>query len=89
MELAGKIANVVGYRGRLATDPTKPDGAPRKLLDITKLTSLGWRPKIGLDEGLASTYQWYLDNAPRETEETIASGLPPSVASTLLREMLE
>jgi len=89
LELAGKIANVVGYRGRLATDPTKPDGAPRKLLDITKLTSLGWRPKIGLDEGLASTYQWYLDNAPRETEETIASGLPPSVASTLLREMLE
>ena len=43
--------------GEIVTDPSKPDGTPRKLLDISKLASLGWHPKIGLEEGLASTYQ--------------------------------
>ena len=48
-------------------DLTKPDGAPRKLLDSAQVQSLGWKPKVGLAEGLASTYQWYMDNVRIET----------------------
>jgi GDP-L-fucose synthase len=59
LELAKLIAAVVGYTGRIITDPSKPDGTPRKLLDISKITSLGWRPRISLEQGLASTYAWY------------------------------
>jgi GDP-L-fucose synthase len=66
-ELAELIAGVVGYKGRLEWDLTKPDGAPRKLLDSAQIQSLGWKPKVGLAEGLASTYQWYMDNAGIET----------------------
>lgn len=58
-ELAELIAGVVGYEGRLEWDLTKPDGAPRKLLDSARIQSLGWKPSIGLAAGLASTYQWY------------------------------
>jgi GDP-L-fucose synthase len=58
-ELAQLIADTVGYRGALKFDPTKPDGTPRKLLDTTRLTALGWRPGIRLKAGLASTYDWY------------------------------
>jgi GDP-L-fucose synthase len=63
-ELAGLIAEVVGFKGRLVFDATKPDGTPRKLLDVTKLAGLGWRAKIGLRDGLAATYRWFLENAP-------------------------
>lgn len=66
-ELAELIAGVVGYEGRLEWDLTKPDGAPRKLLDSTQIQSLGWKPKVGLAEGLASTYRWYMDNVRIET----------------------
>ncbi len=59
-ELAELIAEVVGYQGRLAWDLTKPDGAPRKLLDSARIQSLGWKPSVGLAAGLASTYQWYV-----------------------------
>ncbi len=59
-ELAELIAGVVGYEGRLEWDLTKPDGAPRKLLDSARIQSLGWKPSIGLAAGLASTYQWYV-----------------------------
>jgi GDP-L-fucose synthase len=59
LELAKLIATVVGFKGEIATDPSKPDGMPRKLLDIGKITGLGWRPRIGLREGLTSTYAWY------------------------------
>lgn len=59
-ELAELIAGVVGYQGRLEWDLTKPDGAPRKLLDSARIQSLGWKPKVGLAAGLASTYQWYV-----------------------------
>ena len=58
-ELAQLIADTVGFRGALKFDPAKPDGPPRKLLDTTRLTSLGWRPAIRLKAGLASTYDWY------------------------------
>lgn len=66
-DLAELIAGVVGYKGRLEWDLTKPDGAPRKLLDSARIQSLGWKPKVGLAEGLSSTYQWYVDNARIET----------------------
>lgn len=59
-ELAELIAGVVGYQGRLEWDLTKPDGAPRKLLDSTRIQSLGWKPSVGFAAGLASTYQWYV-----------------------------
>jgi len=59
LELARLIADVVGFTGEIVADPSKPDGTPRKLLDISKLKSLGWHPKIGLEDGLASTYTWF------------------------------
>jgi GDP-L-fucose synthase len=58
-ELASLVATATGYRGRLVFDTSKPDGAPRKLLDVTRLTALGWVPRIGLAEGISSTYAWY------------------------------
>ncbi len=61
-ELAETVCQVVGYQGDLAFDHTKPDGTPRKLLDMTKLTTLGWRPKIPLTEGIRGAYQWFLEN---------------------------
>lgn len=67
-ELAEMIAHVVGYRGRLEWDLTKPDGAPRKLLDSTRIRSLGWKPQIGLGQGLAETYRWYVRQVETETE---------------------
>ena len=64
-ELASLVARVVGFRGEIATDPSKPDGVTRKLLEVRKLTSLGWKAKIELELGLAETYRWYLDNFPQ------------------------
>ncbi|MBP6108095.1 MAG: NAD-dependent epimerase/dehydratase family protein [Steroidobacteraceae bacterium] len=61
-ELATMVARVVGYAGRLSFDPSKPDGTPRKLLDISRLQGLGWRPQIRLEEGLWQTYAWFLEN---------------------------
>ena len=59
--LAEKIARTVGFEGRLVFDTSKPDGTPRKLIDSSRIQALGWKPRIGLDEGIASTYQWFLD----------------------------
>ena len=59
-ELAETIAAVVGYTGKLTQDTTKPDGTPRKLLDVSRLTELGWKAQIGLEEGIRETYEWYL-----------------------------
>jgi len=61
-ELAELVADVVGYRGKIVYDTSKPDGTPRKLLDVSKLTALGWRPKISLREGIRQTYEWYVSN---------------------------
>ncbi len=61
-ELALAISDVVGYRGTLRFDTAKPDGSPRKLLDISRLHQLGWRPRISLLEGIRMTYDWYLSN---------------------------
>ncbi|HEY9391125.1 MAG TPA: GDP-L-fucose synthase [Mycobacteriales bacterium] len=58
--LAELVARVVGYPGRLVFDHTKPDGMPRKLLDVSRLDRLGFRPRVSLEDGVRSTYQWYL-----------------------------
>jgi GDPmannose 4,6-dehydratase/GDP-L-fucose synthase len=63
-ELAQMVAAVTGFRGRLEFDPTKPDGAPRKLMDVSRLAAMGWQARIGLEEGIADAYRWYLQNAP-------------------------
>ncbi len=61
-ELAGIVADIVGFTGRIVTDPTKPDGTPRKVLDVSRIAALGWQPRIGLREGIASTWEWYRRN---------------------------
>jgi GDP-L-fucose synthase len=58
-DLATLIAEVVGYRGPIHWDSTKPDGTPRKLLDIGKMTALDWNPRIPLKAGIGKTYEWY------------------------------
>ena len=63
-DLAKRIADVVGFSGNVVCDTSKPDGTPRKLLDVRRLKALGWQAKIPLEEGLRKTYQWYL----KETE---------------------
>jgi|SRR5690554_620825 len=60
-DLAGLISEIVGFRGRLNFDPTKPDGTPRKLMDVSKLHGMGWRHSTNLREGIAKSYQDYLD----------------------------
>ena len=59
-ELAETIKKVVGFTGRLAFDVTKSDGAPRKLIDVSRLSNMGWKYSVGLKDGLEKTYQWYL-----------------------------
>ena len=61
-ELAELVATVVGFTGRLAFDASKPDGTPRKLLDVTRMEALGWRPRLDLEEGIRGTYRWFLSN---------------------------
>jgi len=59
-ELAETVARVTGFGGRLSFDATKPDGAPRKLMDVSRLAQLGWRASIGLEQGIRGTYDWFL-----------------------------
>jgi GDP-L-fucose synthase len=59
-ELAELIASITGFKGQIVFDATKPDGTARKLMDVTKLERLGWKASIGLREGLADTYRWFL-----------------------------
>lgn len=59
-EIAQKLKEIIGYKGDIFFDTSKPDGTPRKIMDSSKIRSIGWKPKIGLDEGLCLTYQWYL-----------------------------
>lgn len=61
-ELAQLIKKIVGYKGEIVFDRTKPDGTPRKLLDVSKLFNLGWRPRIRLEDGIRSTYEWFVQN---------------------------
>lgn len=62
-ELATIVAGVIGYQGPIVWDTSKPDGTPRKLLDSSKITGTGWRPRIELEEGIRTTYEWYLATA--------------------------
>lgn len=62
-ELAETIAEVTGFQGRLVFDTTKPDGTPRKLMDVSRLADMGWRARIALREGLVDAYRWFLEHA--------------------------
>jgi len=64
-DAAELVRKIVGFSGDIAWDATRPDGTPRKLLDISRLAKLGWEPRIGLEEGLSSTYQWWLENTKK------------------------
>lgn len=64
--IAEMLADIVGFKGKLIFDTSKPDGTPRKIMDSSRLNALGWRPSISLDEGLRSTYEWYLQNVARK-----------------------
>ncbi|CAM5288396.1 GDP-L-fucose synthase OS=Stutzerimonas stutzeri OX=316 GN=fcl PE=3 SV=1 [Stutzerimonas stutzeri] len=61
-ELAGTVARVTGFNGRLEFDASKPDGTPRKLMDVSRLAALGWKASISLEEGLRDAYSWFLNN---------------------------
>jgi len=65
-ELAELICDVVGYNGEVLWDKTKPDGTPRKLLDVTKIRALGWQSTIPLRKGIAQTYEWFLADWPQQ-----------------------
>ena len=69
-ELAEKIGETVGYCGEIVFNTSKPDGAPRKLVDVNRLTDLGWTAKISLDEGLEMAYTWFLENIEKNTMMT-------------------
>ena len=64
-DLAEAVARAVGFAGAIMTDPSKPDGTPRKLMASDKLRALGWQPRVGLQDGLAGTYGWYLAQAEK------------------------
>ena len=61
-ELAELVAKAVGYSGDIIWDTSKPDGTPRKLLDISKLKALGWSPQVDLADGITDTYEWFREN---------------------------
>jgi GDP-L-fucose synthase len=61
-ELAETVAQVTGCKGQLVFDSTKPDGTPRKLMDVSRLAALGWRASISLEDGLRDAYNWFVNN---------------------------
>jgi GDP-L-fucose synthase len=63
-ELAGMVGRAVGFHGALRFDTSRPDGTPRKLLDVSRMRALGWKPRIALEAGIAETYRWFVDNLP-------------------------
>ena len=65
-DLAALVARIVGYDGRILFDPSRPDGTPRKLLDVSRIHALGWRARIPLERGIALTYEWYLEQTLNE-----------------------
>lgn len=68
-EIAETIARVVGFDGQLVFDTTKPDGTPRKIMDSTRIRALGWKPEISLEDGLASSYRWFIEHVADCTDE--------------------
>ena len=83
-ELAELVARIVGFTGELVFDTTKPDGTPRKLLDVSRLRSMRWTPKILLDAGIRATYKWYLAYASQRAEQRTAQvfAATPELAHT-------
>jgi len=82
-ELAGMIADIVGFDGAIRFDASRPDGTPRKLLDVSRLNSLGWKASTALADGLSRTYEWYLENetaavSQRRQARTVAEPTPSS-----------
>ena len=73
-ELADLIRTTVGYQGDVTWDSSKPDGTPRKLLDVSLITNLGWKPEISLEDGIRSTYSWYLEAAATDSTRTSTKG---------------
>ncbi|WP_445185062.1 GDP-L-fucose synthase family protein [Pseudonocardia sp. Cha107L01] len=65
-ELAELVAGVAGFRGRIVFDTSKPDGTPRKLLNVNRLSELGWSPSISIADGIASTYRWFVENVSKQ-----------------------
>jgi len=63
IEVARLIKSIVGFKGEIENDTTKPDGTPRKLMDVSRINDLGWKHKINLEEGLRKTYDWFLENS--------------------------
>jgi GDP-L-fucose synthase len=63
-ELAENVKRAVGFGGKIRWDTSKPDGTPRKLLDVTKIRGMGWKPKVSMEEGISLAYDWFLKNAP-------------------------
>lgn len=63
LELAELVATITGYKGKISTDTSKPDGTMRKLMDVSRLGKMGWTASIGLQDGIEKTYRWFLDNA--------------------------
>jgi GDP-L-fucose synthase len=74
-ELAETIRDIVGYEGRIGFDTTKPDGTPRKLLEVSKLRDLGWRATIPLRSGIEQTYAWYRERLTERADERSRSTL--------------
>lgn len=72
-DLAEIVRKIVGFEGEVVWDRTKPDGTPRKLLDVSKLKTLGWSPQVPLEEGIRMTYEWYLEKtAPQKSRRSVA-----------------
>jgi GDP-L-fucose synthase len=72
-ELAETIASIAGFSGEIRLDPSRPDGTPRKLLDVSRLTALGWQPRVELEAGLAATYEWYCRQALENREPAFST----------------
>jgi len=72
LELARMIGEITGYRGRIVFDTSKPDGTPRKLLDVSRLRRLGWQATIPLHEGIQKTYQWYISRHEGRPSATVS-----------------
>jgi GDP-L-fucose synthase len=69
-QLAETVGRVTGFEGKLVFDTSKPDGTPRKLMDSSRLAALGWRPKIGLEEGIREVYRWFAQTQISESATT-------------------
>jgi GDP-L-fucose synthase len=81
-ELAEKVRDVVCPEAQLRFDTSKPDGTPRKVLDVTKLRELGWSPKIDLDAGIRTTYEWFLDQIAEQHDLRGMGGVPASASAS-------